>query len=175
MLGIRAWPPLLAVVCALVLVATGCGKSGSANDSTKGRFVTAADQVCAAHVRAMMSWLDAPGSGAAWQRQAVQDEGIYEIMDRSIQRLSGLGPAPGPRGESFGGYLKTLKARASLYRLTSVAFTKRDTVFALQLEKRIDQIDAQGDQYAHDYGLRICGTGVKDLAKAFDDAGWTQP
>jgi hypothetical protein len=175
MLGVRAWPPGLAVACALMLALAGCGKNGGADNSEKGMFVSAADQVCAAHVRAVMSWLDQPVTGAAWRQQATQDEGIYEIMDRSIGRLEGLGPAPGPRGDAFAGYVKTLKARASLYRLTSMAFLDRDTVFALQLENRIQQIDSQGDQYAHDYGLRICGTGVKDLAKAFDDAGWKQP
>src|SRR5262249_34098543 len=141
MVGVRVWPPGLVVLFALMLVAVGCGKGSKAEGPAKSRFVNAADQVCLAHVRAMRARLEPAGSGAAWQQQAVQDEGIYEIMDRSIQRLEGLGPAPGPNGDSFGGYLKTLKARASLYRLTSVAFMNRDTVFALRLEKRIGQID----------------------------------
>lgn len=165
------------MVCTLLLVPlAGCGTRGGGDaGAAKGRFVAAADQICASHVKAVMSWLDQPGAGAAWQQQATQDEGIYEIIDRSIQRLQGLGPAPGPQGNAFGGYVKTLKARASLYRLTSVAFLNRDTVFALRLENRISDIDAQGDRYAHSYGLRICGTGVHDVAKAFADAGWNQP
>ena len=122
-----------------------------------------------------MDWLVTPQAGAPWQQQAAQDEGLYEIIDRSIQRLEALGPPPEPRAAAFGGYVKTMKARASLYRLTSIAFLKRDTVFALQLENRITQIDGQGDQYAHTYGLRVCGSGLRDLAKAFDDAGWSQP
>src|SRR5215467_13516285 len=111
MFGVRVWPPGVAVSCALMLAVVGCGKVGGADNSEKGMFVTAADQVCAAHVRAVMSWLDQPAAGAAWQQQATQDEGIYEIMDRSIQRLDGLGPAPGPRGDAFADYVKTLKAR----------------------------------------------------------------
>jgi hypothetical protein len=123
----------------------------------------------------MVSWLDQPGRGTASEQQAVQDEGVYEIMSRSIQRLDALGPAPEPRGDSFAGYVKTLKARAALYKLTSLAFGDRNTLFALRLEKRINSIDAQGDRYAHTYGLQICGTGLQDLSRAFKAAGWDPP
>jgi hypothetical protein len=119
-----------------------------------------------------MTWLDHRGSGAAWQQQAVQDEGIYEIMGRSIGRLEALGPAPGPNDAAFAGYVKTLKARASLYQLTSMAFEDRNTIFALQLEQRISSINASGDRYAHTYGLQICGTGIQDVGRAFNAAGW---
>lgn len=131
--------------------------------------------VCAAHVRAVMSWLVQPQQGPSWQQDATQDEGLYEIIDASIRRLESLGPPPDPRGDAFDGYLSTLKARAALYRLTSVAFLKRDTVFALRLEGRIGQIDSRGDHYAHTYGLRVCGTGLKDVARAFDAAGLGPP
>ena len=110
-----------------------------------------------------------------WRQQASQDEGLYEIIDTSIKRLRSLGPPPGPHGAAFDGYVKTLKARAALYRLTSVAFLNRDTIFALRLENRIKSIDAQGDALAHSYGLHVCGTGLRDLAKAFNAAGWTHP
>jgi hypothetical protein len=165
----------LVALCALSLAVGGCGSARHSGGSAKGAFVAGADEVCAAHVRAVMSWLNQPQSGALWQQQATKDEGLYEIIDRSIKSLEALGPAPDPRGDAFGGYVSTLKARAALYRLTSVAFQKRDTVFALRLENRITAIDAQGDHYAHTYGLRICGTGLHDLAKAFNDAGWTPP
>ena len=166
----------LGVLCALSLTLAACG--GGTKDSAgpaKHAFVAGADKICADHVRAVMSWLNQPQSGASWQQQATQDEGLYEIIDHSIKNLEALGPAPDPHGEAFAGYVKTLKARASLYRLTSVAFLKRDTVFALRLESRISSIDTQGDRYAHTYGLRICGTGLRDLAKAFNDAGWIPP
>ena len=127
------------------------------------------------HVRAVIAWLDEPRSGALWQQQASQDEGLYQIIDGSIKSLERLGPAPGPNGAAFAGYVKTMKARAALYRLTSAAFLNRDTIFALRLENRIRSIDARGDHYAHTYGLRICGTSLRDLAKAFNAAGWTPP
>jgi hypothetical protein len=165
----------LPVACALLLALGGCGGAKDGGGPAKRAFVAGADNVCKAHVRAVMNWLVQPQEGPSWQQNARQDEGLYEIIDASIQRLESLGPAPDPHGEAFNGYMGTLKARASLYRLTSVAFLKRDTVFALRLENRIGQIDSQGDHFAHTYGLRVCGTGLKDVAKAFDDAGWTPP
>jgi hypothetical protein len=168
----RVRSPGLALLCVLVLGVLGCGKTGADNSGAKGRFVSAADQVCAKHLRAVMTFLGQSEPGSLPQQDAAQDEGIYQIMAGSIQRLEGLGPAPGPHGEAFAGYVKTLKARASLYRLTSIAFLKQDTVFALRLENRITDIDHQGDRFAHRYGLRICGTGLPDLKRAFDAAGW---
>ena len=162
----------LTVLCALLLTLGGCGAARNSGGPAKRAFVTGADRVCADHVRMVMAWLNEHQAGALWQQQAAQDEGLYEIIDESIKRLESLGPPPDPHGDAFAGYVSTLKARAALYRLTSVAFLNRDTVFALRLEKRIPAIDAQGDHYAHTYGLRICGTGLRDLAKAFDKAGW---
>lgn len=163
------------VACALALALGGCGGGGGSKSSTnpaKSGFIVGADDVCTMHLRAMMSWLNQPETGPDWRQQAVQDEGVYEIMSRSIHSLEALGPAPGPGVDSFAGYVKTLKARAALFRLTSVAFQHRDTVSALGFERRVKQIDAQGDRYAHSYGLRVCGSGLPDLAKAFDAAGW---
>jgi hypothetical protein len=166
----------LSLSCALLLALGGCGGAKDGDGGVaKHAFIKGADEVCTAHVSAVMSWLNQPQTGASWQQNARQDEGIYEIIDGSIKRLQSLGPPPGPRGEAFAGYVGTLKARAALYRLISVAFLNRDTVFALRLESRIGRIDAQGDQYAHTYGLRVCGTGLKDVAKAFNAAGWTPP
>ena len=172
MVGNRVWLPGLALLCALVLAVVGCGKSGSDGGGVKGQFVTSADEVCATHFRAVMTLLGQSQPGPLWEQNAAEDEGIYQILGSSIQSLEGLGAAPGPRGEAFAGYVKTLKARASLYRLTSTAFLNRDTVFALRLENRITDIDAQGDRFAHRYGLRICGTGAHDVTRAFDAAGW---
>ena len=165
----------LVIACALVVALGGCGGGGGARDVTnpaKGGFIAGADEVCAAHLRAMITWLNQPQTGPNWRQQAAQDEGVFEIMDRSIRSLEALGPAPGPGVQAFAGYLKTMKARASLFRLTSVAFQRRDTVSALGFERRVKEIDAQGDRFAHSYGLRICGTGLPDVAKAFDAAGW---
>lgn len=166
---------LLVAACALLIALAGCGGGGgtrNAGNPAKGGFIAGADEVCADHLRAMMTWLNQRQAGPDWRQQAAQDEGVYEIMARSIRSLEGLGPAPGPGMQAFAGYLKTLKARASLFRLTSVAFQRRDTVSALGFERRVKEIDAQGDRYAHSYGLRICGSGLPDLAKAFDAAGW---
>jgi hypothetical protein len=165
----------LTVACALLLILGGCGSAKDGGGPAKHAFVSGADRICLAHAQAVITWLDEPQSGAVWQQQASQDEGLYEIIDRSIKRLQALGPPPGPKDAAFTGYLSTLEARASLYKLTSVAFLHRDTIFALRLENRIKSIDVQGDGYAHAYGLRVCGTGLKDLAKAFDAAGWTPP
>jgi hypothetical protein len=165
----------VALLCALLLGLGGCGgTAGRGGGSAKSHFAAAADRICASHLKAVMNWLDQPGDAADQTRQnAIQDEGIYEIMNRSISRLEDLGQAPGPHRDAFGGYVKTLKARAALYRLTSVAFFNQDTIFAIQLEKRISQIDAQGDREAHAYGLQICGTDFQDVGKAFKAAGWS--
>jgi hypothetical protein len=164
--------PLL-LVCVLALAVGGCGGARGGGGSPKNAFVARADRICASHLKAVMSLLNQPGTGAAWQQQAAQDEGIYEIMDLSIQRLDALGAAPDPHSTAFARYVRTLKARAGLYRLTSVAFLNRDTLSALRFENRIRDIDAQGDRYAHSYGLRICGTDLHDLANAFSAAGWS--
>jgi hypothetical protein len=165
----------LTLACALLLILGGCGGAKDGGGPAKHAFVHGADRICLSHAEDVITWLNRPQSGASWQQQATQDEGLFEIIDRSIKRLQALGPAPGPNDGAFAGYLSTMKARASLYKLTSVAFLNRDTLVALRLENRIKSIDTQGDGYAHDYGLRICGTGLKDLAKAFDAAGWTPP
>ena len=157
--------------CALLLILGGCGSAKDGGGPAKRAFVKGADEVCTAHVRAVMTFLDQPQTGAAWRQQANQNEGLYEIIDGSIKRLESLGQPPGPDDAAFDDYLTTMKARASLYRLTSVAFLNRDTGSALQLESRIRSVDARGDRDAHTYGLRVCGTGLKDVAKAFDAAG----
>jgi hypothetical protein len=161
----------LTLACALLLVLGGCGGAKDGGGPAKRAFVDGADHICLAHAQTVITFLDEPQSGNSWQQQASQDEGLYEIIDRSIKSLEALGPAPGPNDGAFAGYLSTMKARASLYKLTSVAFLNRDTLFALRLENRIRSVDAQGDGY----GLHVCGTGLKDLAKAFDAAGWTPP
>ena len=165
----------LTLACALLLILGGCGGAKDGGGPAKHAFVNGADRICLAHAQTVITFLDEPQSGSSWQQQSSQDEGLYEILDGSIKRLQGLGPAPGPHDGAFTGYLSTLKARASLYKLTSVAFLNRDTLSALRFESRIKSIDARGDGYAHAYGLRICGTGLKDLAKAFDAAGWSPP
>src|SRR5436305_14212591 len=116
----------LPLSCALLLVLGGCGgaKDGDGGGA-KHAFVKGADMVCAAHVRAVMSWLVQPQQGPSWQQDATQDAGLYEIIDASIRRLESLGPPPDPRGDAFDGYLSPLTARAALYRLPSLAFPKR--------------------------------------------------
>jgi hypothetical protein len=165
----------LTLTCALLLILGGCGGAKDGGGPAKHAFVDGADRICLAHAQTVITFLDQPQSGSPSEQRASQDEGLYEIIDSSIKRLQALGPPPGPNDRAFSGYLDTMKARASLYKLTSVAFLNRDTVFALRLENRIKSVDAQGDGYAHTYGLRVCGTGLKDLAKAFDAAGWTPP
>jgi len=165
----RSVPPL--VLCALLLTLGGCAGGGGSGGSAKGEFVAGADRVCASHVRAVMTVLNQPRAGAPSEQQAAQDEGIYEILDLSVHRMDALGSPPNPDGAAFYGYVRTLKARAALFRLTSVAFLNRDTLSALRFENRIRDIDVLGDRDAHSYGLRICGTGLADLAKAFSAAG----
>jgi hypothetical protein len=159
------------VACALLLILGGCGSAKDGGGPAKRAFVKGADDVCTAHVRAVMTWLNEPQTGSSWQQQAHQDEGLYQIIDGSIKRLESLGEPPGPNDGAFDDYVTTMKARAALYRLTSAAFFNRDTVSALRFENRIKSIDARGDRDAHTYGLRVCGTGLKDVAKAFDAAG----
>jgi hypothetical protein len=114
----------------------------------------------------MLAWLRQPHTGHAWQRRAAQDEGTYRIIDNTIQHLEALGPPPGPTAAAFAHYLKSLKARAALYRLTGMADRQRDNLDAAWFQHRVDQIDNLGDQNAHRYGLHICGATPGELAKA---------
>ena len=152
---------------ALVLALTSCSPRSHdhSRPGVKDEFVNSADRICADHLTAVLDWLGRQQSGSTYQQLATQDEGIFRIMSTSIRRLEQLGPAPDPAGNAFRGYVKTLKARASLYRLAGVAELHRDPVFAVQMQRRVDQIDVLGDGYAHSYGLRICGIGARDATK----------
>jgi hypothetical protein len=114
----------------------------------------------------MLAWLGKSRSGTPWQRRAAQDGGTYRIMDNTIRRLEALGPPPGPAAAAFAHYLKTLKARAALYRLTGMAELQRDERYAGLFQRRVTQIDSLGDQAAHRYGLHVCGATPGELAKA---------
>jgi hypothetical protein len=164
----------LAVVIALALLASaGCGPAPhNQGDPAKASFVLAADRICAEHFETVMSWIEQPRAGDAWQQVAVENEGLYQIIAHTVRRLTLLRRPPDPNGEVFLGYVKTLKARAVLFRLMSMADLKRDTEFALRLQRRVGEIDSIGDRDAHQYGLRICGTSARDLGQAFADAGW---
>jgi hypothetical protein len=156
---------VLAVVLLAVAV-SGCRKTQHhASVAMKNRFVNSADEICAEHLQATLALLGRQESGNQWRRGAQRNEGIYRIIAVSVQRLEGLGAAPDPRGDAFRSYVKTLKARASLYRLEGVAELHRDAVFAVRLERRVAQIDTMGDGYAQRYGLRICGIGAKEATK----------
>jgi hypothetical protein len=166
--------PVVAMVVSLLLTLAGCGQVRDQNgpaktaltDSAKAGFTVAADRICGEHLETVLVWLGRPLSGPGWHQRAAQDEGIYRIIGITIQRLDTLGPPPGPAAGAFAGYVKTLKARAALYRLASIAELRRDRLFAVKLQRRVGQIDGIGDRDAHRYGLRICGARPGDLAKA---------
>lgn len=174
--------PVAAIAALLLVAMAGCGQvredNGSAKadvtKSVKAAFTIAADRICAAHLENVLAWLGQPRAGDRWQQRATRDEGIYLIMGNTIQRLDALGEPHGPTAAAFTGYIKTLKARAALYRLTSMADLHRDKPYAARLQHRVDQIDGAGDHDAHQYGLRICGTGPRDLAKGFEPTGSTR-
>lgn len=160
-------------VTLMLLGLAGCGQEGDANRGPSGRaqavkaeFTRAADRICTAHLETMLGWLRQPHGGKSWQRRAAQDEGTYRIMDDTIQRLEALGSAPGPTAAAFADYVKTLKARAALYRLTGMADLQRDDLSATRFKHDGGQIDNLGDQDAHRYGLHVCGATPGDLAKA---------
>jgi hypothetical protein len=127
--------------------------------------VNSADQICAQHLEATLALLGRNGRGTNFRQDAARNEGIYQILASSIQRLEALGTAPDPRGESFRSYVKTLKARASLYRIAGVADLHHDAVVAAQMVQRVGEIDTLGDGYAQRYGLRICGIGAKQATQ----------
>jgi hypothetical protein len=171
---------VLLAVGSVLLGLVGCGQGRHENSSStvartdpgKAAFIVAADQVCVCHLDTVMAWLEKPQTGSMWQQRATQDEGIYRIMTATIARLQELGSPPGPTAKAFAGYLETLEARAVLYRLTSMADQRRDGSFAARLQQRVDQIDVIGDRDAHRYGLRICGSGPRDIAPPVDQAGF---
>jgi hypothetical protein len=160
-------------VAALVLLAmAACGAVRDESGSPKPDFVLAADRICDAHLKNMLSWLEQRHGGQQWLRLAVQHEGTYGIIAHTIHRLESLGLAPGPNANAFAGYVKTLKARAALYRLASMAEVLRDSPFARRLQQRLEQVDALGDGYARRYGLRICGASLRDLAQKMAAMQW---
>lgn len=166
-------PGALVGVTLALLALAGCGQDRDSKHGTSARpravkseFALAADRICTAHLETMLEWLRQPHTGNAWQRQAAQDEGTYRIMDNTIQRLEALGAAPGPTAGAFAQYIKTLKARAALYRLTGIADLQGDNLDAARFQHRLAQIDNLGDRDAHRYGLHICGATPGDLAKA---------
>jgi hypothetical protein len=148
-----------------VFALTGCGGHHDPSSQAKNRFVNSADEICAQHLQATLELLGREERGNEWRRQATRNEGIFRILATSIQRLEGLGAAPDPHGDAFRSYVKTLKARASLYRLEGVADLHRDGLTAVQMERRVAEIDTLGDGYAQSYGLRICGIGAQQATK----------
>jgi hypothetical protein len=170
---------VLLAVSSVLLGLAGCGQARDEHssvsparvDPAKAGFIVAADQVCARHLDTILAWLEKPQTGSLWQQSAAQNEGIYRIMAATITRLQGLGSPPGPTADAFAGYLKTLKARAVLYRLTSMADQRRDRSFAARLQQRVDQIDTIGDRDASRYGLRICGSGAREIAPPVEPDG----
>ena len=166
------WLQIALVAGLAALTLTGCRLSQSHGASAKGRFVSAADRICATHLQRVMDWLVQPRTGDESQQASETNAGIYEIISTTVTRLETLGRAPGPDGGAFSGYVGTLKARASLYMLIRIAYDRREPVSALRFQRRINEIDTLGDRKAHRYGLRICGTGGADVAKAFSAAGW---
>lgn len=172
---------VLLAVGVVLLGLAGCGQERDPNsstaaghtDSSKAGFIVAADRICDRHLDAVLAWLETPQTGGVWQRRAAEDEGIYRIIVATISRLEGLGSPPGPTAEAFAGYVNTLKARAVLYRLTSMADQRRDQSFAARLQQRVVQIDTIGDRDAHSYGLLICGSGPRDIAPPVEQASET--
>jgi hypothetical protein len=170
---------VLLTVGLVLLGLAGCGQGRHENSSTvaghadtsKAGFIVAADRICVRHLGAVLAWLETPQTGSAWQQRATEDEGIYRIIASTITRLQGLGPPPGPTAEAFADYVKTLEARAVLYRLTSIADQRRDRPFAARLQQRVVQIDTIGDRDAHRYGLVICGSGSRANAPPGEQGG----
>jgi hypothetical protein len=164
--------PIAVAACLAVIAVGGCrlthtAGAGAGGSAEKGNFVSAADRICANHLRTVLAWLGQPRSGNLSHQAAVTNQGIYDIISTTIGRLESLGQAPGPDAGAFDGYVGTLKARASLYMLLRIANDHRDGVTALRFQRRIDEIDTLGDRDAHRYGLRVCGTSGADVAKAF--------
>jgi hypothetical protein len=155
------------VSIAVLLLLSGCsgGHAQSSAAAGKNRFVNSADEICAQHLEATLGFLGRQKLGTSFRLQATRNEGIYQILVTSIQRLEALGSAPDPQSDSFRSYVKTLKARAALYRIAGVADLHHDPVTAAQMERRVGEIDTVGDGYAQRYGLRICGIGAKQATQ----------
>jgi hypothetical protein len=166
------WLRITFVAALAVLTVAGCRASHGNGGPAKANFVSAADRICSRHLQTVVDWLVQPRSGDLWQQAAVTNDGIFRIISTTIARLESLGHAPGPYAAAFDDYVGTLKARASLYMLLRIADQRREGDTVLQFQRRIDEIDALGDSKAHRYGLQICGTGGRDVAKSFSAAGW---
>jgi hypothetical protein len=153
------------------LLLAGCsGAHRGSSSEAKNRFVNSADEICAQHLEATLAFLGRQTLSDSFRSEAERNEGIYQIIATSIQRLEALGTAPDPAGDSFRSYVKTLKARASLYRIEGVADLHHDPVTAAQMERRVGEIDTLGDGYAQRYGLRICGIGAKQATQGLGGA-----
>ncbi len=174
-----AWTLLVLAVGLVLLGSAGCGRAQdetrsavpSHTESTKAAFIIAADGVCARHLGNVLAWLDTRQTGGVWQQRAAQNAGISRIIAGTITHLQRLGPAPGPVADAFAGYVKTLKARAALYRLTSIADQRHDPSFAARLQQRVVQIKVIGDRDAYRYGLHICGFATRAIAPPAQNGG----
>jgi hypothetical protein len=158
------YPAVAVPLLLLLLSLAGCGSSRDRSVPAKADFVAAADRICDLHLENVLAWLERSPARHGWQQLAVRDAGIYGIIAHTIQRLEALGRAPGPQSGAFSGYVRTLRARAVLYRLTSMADLQRDRLFLRRLHRALDEIDGVGDTVAHRYGLRTCGASLRDLA-----------
>lgn len=154
-------------------VLSGCGGAKHAESGEKTHFARAADAICADHLQNVMDLLNSEPTLGSSRQQASELEATFQIISGTITRLEGLGTAPGPRAGAFADYVKTLKARASLFRLEEEATLHRDTRGALGMQRRITQIDTEGDGAARRYGLKVCGISPVDAAKALDLGGGT--
>jgi hypothetical protein len=157
----------LATLAAL-LFASGCGGSKSADSDSKQRFAASADRICGDHLQSVIGLLSDEPPLLTAQQAASRSESTYQIINVTIGRLEALGDPPNPHGRDFREYLKTLRARAALYRLTEEAELHRDVATATRMQKRISQIDTVGDGAARRYGLRVCGISTVDAARALD-------
>ena len=171
----RAFHIRAAGLAALISLAvlSGCGGAKHADGGPKTRFAAAADGICADHLQQVMDLLNSQPALATSRQQASEMEATFQIISGTVGRLEALGAAPDPHAESFGDYVKTLKARASLYRLEEEAVLHRDTRTALGMERRIIQVDTRGDGAARRYGLKVCGISPVDAARALDLGGGT--
>jgi hypothetical protein len=152
-------------------VLSGCGGTNHADNASKTRFAAQADGICADHLQRVMDLLNSEPALGTSRQQASELEATFQIISGTILRLERLGSAPDPHADAFAAYVKTLKARASLYRLEEEAFIHRDTRTALGMKRRITQIDTQGDGAARRYGLKVCGISPVDAARALDLGG----
>jgi hypothetical protein len=147
-----------AALVAVVSVVAACGGSdeGGSSDGgaelTKEEYIAAADAICE-EANAAQDELGEPTTEAEFLELVPQNIAIAEDQ---MDKLEALVP-PAADAETLNGAFKLLRQQIDLIQQYVDAIEAGDTATADDLSGQIDAIQAEADQVAIDYGMKVCG------------------